>query len=150
MKRFSAQLDWLQCGQDDLGHCALCSVAMKKPGHRQGFQDRVYPEIPISPSALPSDSLPFCQARPWVETPSDAKKKDPTNVATAPAISHLPRPGAKALSFNPSSSRRDSAVSVCTASHPPLPFSAAPLSPSPRNRPTVFPTSPSHDTEDMR
>lgn len=107
------------------------------------------PTIPISPSALSSDSLPACQARPCVETPPDAKKKDPTDLATAlaPGISHLPRPDP--LSFNPPSCSRESAGSVCTASHPPVPFSTVPLSPFSRNPPTVFSTSASNTCEDM-
>lgn len=107
--------------------------------------------IPISPSALPSDPLPPHQARPCVETPTDVKKKGPTDLATAlaPAISHLPRLDAEALSFNPPSCRRESAVSTCIASDPSLPFSAAPPPPLLRKPPTVSSTMSSQSYEDM-
>lgn len=100
------------------------------------------PTIPISPSALPSDSLPSCQAKPCVETPPDVKKKGPTDSATAlaPAISHLPRPGAEALSYNPPSCRRESASLTCIASDPSLPYSAAPSSSLLRKPPAVSST----------
>ncbi|ERE77311.1 nuclear pore-associated protein 1 [Cricetulus griseus] len=107
------------------------------------------PTIPISPSALPSNPLHPCRARPSVETPPDAKK-GPANLATALAsISHLPRPGPEPLSFSTSSCRMESPAPVSIPCHPSLSFSATSLDPSLRNPHTVFSTTPSHACEDM-
>ncbi|XP_059119055.1 nuclear pore-associated protein 1-like [Peromyscus eremicus] len=107
------------------------------------------PTIPISPSALPSEPLPPCRARPSVETPPDAKK-GPADLTTAlaSAISHLPRPGPEPLSFNLPSCRRVSPAPMSIAGHPPLPFPDTSLAPSLRNPPTVS-TMASHACEDM-
>ncbi|CAO2610548.1 Transmembrane protein 98 [Lemmus lemmus] len=108
------------------------------------------PTIPISPSALPSDLLPPCRARPSVETPPDAKK-DPINLATAlaSAISHPPRSGAEPLSFSSPSCRMESPVPMCITDSASPPFPATSLAPPLRNSPTVFSTTASCACEDM-
>ncbi|KAM7332609.1 hypothetical protein ACRRTK_009317 [Alexandromys fortis] len=108
------------------------------------------PTIPISSSALPSDLLPPCRARPSEETPPDAKK-DPVDLATALAstTSHSPRSGAEPLSFSSPSCRMESPVPMCITDSPSPPLPATSLAPSLRNPPTVFSTTASCACEDM-